>query len=171
VNVTSKNNQTKLKQLRRETTMKKEIVNRRKKLMLAIEKTKDVEELLNIGTDSENLLGSIAVRAYRKAIAEANTGSDFAQIIEHMSYINEDVFVCGYLCDEAALAGARKFKEQLKLQNSDNDEGMDLWEKSDLKRLIDAIDEFLGDYLLIEKILNPKIKSDDFVWREPGKQN
>jgi hypothetical protein len=161
--------------------MKKEIVNRRKKLMLAIEKTKDVEELLNIGTDSENLLGSIAVRAYRKAISMSETGGDFAQVIEHLSYLNpdiedsadsqEDPFDYGFLCDEAALAGARKFKEQLKLQKSDNDEGMDLWEKSDLKRLIDAIDEFLGDYLLIEKILNPKIKSDDFDWREPGKQS
>ncbi|MFA6292823.1 MAG: hypothetical protein WC637_13630 [Victivallales bacterium] len=150
--------------------MKKEILIKRKQLLDAIEKTNSVEELLNIGTDSENVLGSIAVKTYRKAIAEAKTGSDFAQIIEHMSYINEDVFDCGFLCDEAALAGARKFKEQLKLQNSENDEEMELWDKSELKRLIDAIDEFLGDYLLIEKILNPGIKNDDCEWREPGKQ-
>ena len=161
--------------------MKKEIVNTRKQLTLAIEKAKDVEELLNIGEAAGNVHSAIAVKAYRKAIAEANTGGDFSQIIEHLSYLNpdsedsadpqEESFDYGFLCDEAAFAGARKFKEQLKLQNSDNDEGMELWDKSDLKRLIDAIDEFLSDYLLIEKILNPEIKNDDYEWREPGKQN
>ena len=161
--------------------MKKEILIKRKQSLDAIEKTKDVEELLNIGEAAGNVHSSIAVKAYRKAISVSETGGDFAQIIEHLSYLNPDIedsadpqeepFDYGFLCDEAVLVGARKFKDQLKWQNSDNDEGMELWDKSDLKRIIDAIDEFLGDYLLIEKILNPEIKNEDYDWREPGKQN
>ena len=160
--------------------MKKEILIKRKKSLDAIEKTNSVEGLLKIGEDAGNVHNAIAVKAYRKAIAEAGTGADFAQIIEHLSYLNpdsedsadpqEEPFDYGFMCDETALTGARKFKDQLKWQNSDNDEGMELWEKSDLKRIIDAIDEFLGDYLLIEKILNPGIKNEDYDWRESGKQ-
>ena len=160
--------------------MKKQIVSKRKALTDQIGKTEGVEELLGLASEAQEVHSSIAIIAYRKAISVAKTGCDFASIIEDISYLNtdsedsedtqEETFDYGFLCDEAALAGAKKFEDQMKWRISDTDEEMDLWEKSDIKRILDAIDEFLGDYLLIEKILDPKIKNDDYEWREPGKQ-
>lgn len=160
--------------------MKKEIVSKRKALRDLIGRTDGVEELLRIGEDAQEVHSSIAIKAYRKAISAAKTGCEFSHIIEHLSYchpdhntsdIVDDVYDYGFLCDEAALAGAKKFEDQLKWRIGDTDEEKNLWDKSDIRMILDAIDEFLGNYLLIEKILNPDIKNDDYEWNEPGRQS
>lgn len=158
--------------------MKKSAGTKRKSPMEKIEDSTSVEELLDIAGRASGSRPKVAVSAYRKAISVAQTGGDFARIIEELSYLpdpdSEDYcdelpYDYKFLCNEAALAGARKFAPQRKW--NENAEDGDKWDSSDLKRIIDAVDEFLGNYLLVEKILNPDAKNEDYDWSEPGKQN
>ena len=150
--------------------MKKNVnVDEKKKALLdSIGKTEKVLELLAIGAKAERVSKEIKLQAYKKAIASAKDIGDFQCLIEDLSYGDDDDRV---LATEAAIAGAKKFKDQLRWQHSDNDEGMELWEKSELQTIINAIDEFLGDYLLIERITNPEIKNEDYEWRDVGERN
>ncbi len=151
------------------------VATKRLSLKQKIEQSSSVSDLLSFGDDAlYREKEPLAKLAFRRAIENAASGDDFAEIIEFLSVGREPDAeydfseICRTMAWKAALAASEKFKDQRRLFNSaETDEDSEQWDSSDLKRVIDAVDEFIGDQTLIDKLLDPDAPNDDFEWSEP----
>ena len=140
-----------------------------------IEQSQKLSEILQFGEDAlykEN--EPLAKHAFCRAIALASSGDDFAEIIEFLSVGREPGAEydfsepCREMAWKAALTASIKFKDQLKFfESAETDEDMEKRDSCDLKRVIDAVDEFIGSQTLIDKLLDPDAPNEDFDCDEP----
>ncbi|MEM4248251.1 MAG: hypothetical protein QXH80_03205 [Candidatus Nanoarchaeia archaeon] len=152
----------------------KKTVGKRMTLKRKIEESNSVSDLLRFGDDALYRGNeALAKHAFCRAIALASSGDNFAEIIEFLSVGREpdaeyDFFeICRVMARKAALVAAEKFKDQRRFfESAETDEDMENWESCDLKRVIDAVDEFIGSQTLIDKILDPDATNEDFDWED-----
>ncbi len=153
---------------------KEKVATKRVSLKQKIEQSSSVSDLLGLGDDAlYREKEPLAKLAFRRAIENAASGADFAEIIEFLSVGREPDAeydfseICRTMAWKAALAASEKFKDQRRLFNSaETDEDMENREKCDLKRVVYAVEEFIGNQSLVEKILDTDAPNDDFDWDE-----